>query len=144
MQLRDYKVLFLFAGSGLAAAAGAQGPSAGELLPDVRNCSLTLTGERPPMDQDAEALVLKVGKADVGAGVTSHLFYFAPGKEGRRDDFGLLLDAPLEVVRKKLPALARPTKVNGYTRDVSPVGDPDGSGNGDGKTLLVCRADPPA
>jgi hypothetical protein len=96
------------------------------------------------MDPDAEALVLKVGKADLGGGVTSHLFYFAPGKEGRRDDFGLLLDAPLDVVREKLPALARRTKVNGYVRDVTSVGDPDGSGNGAGKTLLMCRAGSPA
>jgi hypothetical protein len=124
--------------------AAAEGLSAGELLPDVQNCNLTLTGERPPMDPDAEALVLKVGKADLGGGVTSHLFYFAPGKEGRRDDFGLLLDAPLDVVREKLPALARRTKVNGYVRDVTSVGDPDGSGNGAGKTLLMCRAGSPA
>jgi hypothetical protein len=127
----------------VATAAGAQGLSAGELLPDVRDCTLTLSGERPQIDQDAEAMVLKVGKSEVGAGVTAHLFYFAPGRDGKRDDFGLLLDAPLEVVRKKLPALAKPIQVNGYLREVSAVADPDGSGNGERKTLLVCRAGPP-
>jgi hypothetical protein len=135
-------VLFAVALLGATVVRG-QGLSASELLSDVRDCSLTLTGERPPIDQDAEAMVLKVGKAEVGAGVTAHLFYFAPGKDGKRDDFGLLLDAPVEVVRRKLPALAKPTKVNGYLRDISAVGDPDGSGNGEGKTLLVCRAGPP-
>lgn len=137
-------ILSIWIGLASAGVAQAQGLSAGELLPDVENCTLTLAGERPPIDEDAEAMVLKVGKADVGAGVTAHLFYFAPGKDGKRDDFGLLLDAPVEVVRTKLPALAKPTKVNGYLREVSPVADPDGSGNGQGKTLLVCRARPPA
>jgi hypothetical protein len=136
-------VLSLFFTCVAAMPAAAQGLSAKELLPDVQDCSLTLTGERPPIEQDAEAMVLKVGKAEVGAGVMAHLFYFAPGKDGRRDDFGLLLDAPVDVVRKKLPALAKPAKVNGYVREISPVGDPDGSGNGEGKTLLVCRAGPP-
>jgi hypothetical protein len=137
-------VLFVWVGFAAATCAAAEGLSAGELLPDVQNCSLTLSGERPPIDEDADAMVLKVGKAEVGGGVTSHLFYFAPGKGGKPDEFGLLLDAPVEVVRNKLPALAKTTKVNGYVRDISPVGDPDDSGNGEGKTLLVCRADAPA
>jgi hypothetical protein len=129
---------------GLCAAfpAAAQGLSAGELLPEVEKCSLRLTGEAPPMDPDADALVLKVGKADIGGGVTSHLFYFAPGKAGQPDHFGLLLDATVNAVRQALPDLARPVQVNGYHRDLTPIADPDGSSNGDGKSLLACRADP--
>jgi hypothetical protein len=138
------KVLLSMAGICAAAAAAAQGLSASELLPEVRDCTLTLSGERPPIEAEAEAMVLKVGKAEVGGGVTSHLFYFAPGKDGQRDDFGLLLDAPVEVVRTALPALAEPTKRNGYHRSISPIGDPDGSGNGEGKTLLACRARAPS
>jgi hypothetical protein len=140
------KIRRILAMCGLLAAfpAGAQGLSASELLPEVRKCTLTLTGERPPIDEQAEAMVLKVGAAAIGGGVTSHLFYFAPGKDGRRDDFGLLLDAPIEVVRKALPALARPADLNGYRREVAPIGDPDGSSSGAAKTLLVCRAEPPA
>jgi len=126
-----------------AATAAAQGLSASELLPEVRSCTLTLGGQRPPIDAGAEAMVLKVGKAEVGGGVTSHLFYFAPGKDGGRDDFGLLLDAPVEVVRQALPALAKPATLNGYHRGISPIGDPDGSSNGGGKTLLACRARTP-
>jgi hypothetical protein len=138
------KVLLVAAGICATAAAAAQGLSAGELLPEVRNCTLTLSGERPPIDAEADAVVLKVGKAEVGGGVTSHLFYFAPGKNGGRDDFGLLLDAPVEVVRKALPALAKPTSLNGYHRGISPIGDPDGSSGGEGKTLLACKARAPS
>jgi hypothetical protein len=125
-------------------AAAAQGLSASELLLEIQNCTLTLSGERPPMDADADAMVLKVGKADIGGGVTSHLFYFAPAKDGGLDDFGLLLDAPLGVVRQALPALAKPAKLNGYHRGISSIGDPDGSSNGEGKTLLACKAHPPS
>lgn len=120
----------------------AQGLNATELLPEVEQCSLKLTGERPPMDPEADALVLKVGSGTVGAGITSHLFYFAPGKDGRPDDFGLLLDAPVEIVAKALPDYAEEQELHGYRRQLTTIGDPDGSGQGEQKSLLVCRAGP--
>jgi hypothetical protein len=138
------KIFLLATGICAAAAAVAQGLGAGELLPEVRDCTLTLSGERPPVDAEADAMVLKVGKAEVGGGVTSHLFYFAPGKDGARDDFGLLLDAPVQVVRAALPALAQPAKLNGYHRGIYPIGDPDGSSGGEEKTLLACKARAPS
>lgn len=125
-----------------AASARADGLSAAELLKEVENCSLSLTGEAPPIDAQAEAMVVRVTEALVAKGITAHLFYFAPGKDGRRDDFGLILDAPLAQIRKALPRLAKPREVNGYRRDLEPIGNPDDSNEGGDKTLFVCRAKP--
>ncbi len=123
----------------LAWPAHAQGLSAYELLLEVESCSLTLGGEAPKIDPEAQALILSVTSANVGPGVTAHLFYFSPGKDGARDDFGLILDAEPAVAAKALPQFARPKVVNGYRRELTAIGDPDGSGQGKGKSLLVCR-----
>ena len=117
----------------------AQGLSAYELLMEVENCSLTLGGQAPKFDPEAQAMILTVAKSEVGRGITAHLFYFAPGKEGARDDFGLILDAEPAVVAKSLPQYAQTKAVNGYRRELTAIGDPDGSGEGKGKSLLVCR-----
>jgi len=118
----------------------AEGLSAAELLKEVENCSLKLTGEGPPIDAEAQAMIVKVGEAVLAKGVSAHLFYFSPGKDGAPDDFGLILDATPAQVTKALPRLAQPKDVNGYQRDLEPIGDPDGTGNGQEKTLFVCRA----
>jgi len=123
-----------------ASPAGAQGLSASELVKEVENCSLKLTGEAPPIDAEAQAMIVKVEEAALAKGVTAHLFYFAPGKDGRADDFGLILDATPAQVKKALPRYAKAREVNGYTRDLEPIGDPDGTGAGQDKTLFVCRA----
>lgn len=121
-------------------AVRADGLSASELLKEVENCSLKLTGEAPPIDVQAQAMIVKVTEALLAKGVTAHLFYFAPGKDGKADDFGLILDAPPAQVQKVLPRLAKARDANGYRRKLESIGDPDGSGNGQDKTLIVCRA----
>ncbi len=123
-----------------AAPAGAAGLSAAELIKEVEHCSLRLTGDMPPIDENAQAMIVRVGEAVLAQGVTAHLFYFAPGKDGRKDDYGLILDAPVDTVEKALPAFAGGREVNGYWRDLEPIGDPDGSGYGQDKSLFVCRA----
>jgi hypothetical protein len=119
--------------------AHAQGLSAYEVLMEVENCSLALGGQAPKFDPEAQAMILSVAKSDVGHGITAHLFYFAPGKAGARDDFGLILDAEPGVVAQALPQYAQPKAANGYRRELTAIGDPDGSGDGKGKALLVCR-----
>jgi hypothetical protein len=119
--------------------AHAQGLSAYELLMEVENCSLTLGGQAPKFDPEAQAMILSVAKSDVGHGITAHLFYFAPGKAGARDDFGLILDAELAAVAEALPQYAQTRTVNGYRRELIAIGDLDGFGDGRGKALLVCR-----
>jgi len=125
-----------------ALPAAATGLSAKELLPDVEKCSLKLTGAPPQIDPAAQALVLPVEKTTLAKGLTSHLFYFAPGKDGKADDFGLILDASPALVAKALPRYAAARRVNGYLRALRPIGDPDGTGGGEDKTLLLCSATP--
>jgi hypothetical protein len=133
--------LALAAGLLVSWPAGAQGLSAYELLLEVEKCSLTLGGEAPKFDPEADALILNVGKSDIGRGITAHLFYYAPGRDGARDDFGLILDATPEAVAEALPHYAQSRMTNGYRRELAPIGDPDGSGGGTGKALLVCRGE---
>ena len=136
-----FSTLALAVGLALPSLGGAQGLNAYELLLEVEKCSLTLSGQAPKIDPEADALILTVGKTDVGQGITAHLFYFAPGKAGARDDFGLILDAEPERVAKALPQYAQPVAANGYRRELTSIGDPDGSGEGKSKSLLVCRAE---
>ena len=133
--------LALAASLTLSGPAGAQGLNAYELLLEVENCSLTLGGQAPKLDPEAQAMILAVAKSDVGQGITAHLFYFAPGKDGARDEFGLILDAEPGAVARALPGYAQTKRANGYRRELGPIGDPDGSGAGKGKALLVCRGE---
>jgi hypothetical protein len=135
------KSLALAAGLLVGWAAGAQGLNAYELLLEVEKCSLTLGGEAPKFDPEADAMILTVAKSDIGKGITAHLFYYAPGRDGARDDFGLILDATPEAVTKALPHYAQTRMANGYRRELAPIGDPDGSSGGAGKSLLVCRGE---
>ena len=117
-------------------------PAAGAVTREVDPGSrptVTLGGEAPKIDPEAQAMIVKVTGANVGPGITAHLFYFAPGKDGARDDFGLILDAEPATVAKALPQYAQPKMANGYRRELTAIGDPDGSGQGKGKSLLVCR-----
>jgi hypothetical protein len=113
--------------------------NAKELLPEIEKCTLKLGGQRPDIDPDAQALIVKVGRGTVGKGITAHLFYFARGKDGRQDDFGLILDATPEAVAKVLPHYAVEKSVNGYRRQLQPIGDPDESAQGQSKSVLVCK-----
>jgi hypothetical protein len=131
--------LAVSAGLVLSGPGRTQGLGAYELLKEVESCSLTLGGQAPKFDPEAEAVVLTVASSDVGHGITAHLFYFAPGKGGARDDFGLILDAEPAAVAKALPQYAQTKAVNGYRRELTAIGDPDGSADGKGKALLVCR-----
>jgi hypothetical protein len=135
------KSLTFAAGLLMSWSASAQGLSAYELLLEVEKCSLTLGGQAPKFDAEADAMILTVGKSDVGKGITAHLFYYAPGKNGARDDFGLILDAAPEAVARALPHYAQTKAANGYRRELAPIGDPDGSGGGGDKSLLVCRGE---
>jgi len=137
---RSYRCLLSLLLCAATLPATAAGLSAAELVREVENCSLQLTGEMPPIEAEAQAMIVKVGQAVLAKGVTAHLFYFAPGRDGRKDDYGLILDAPLNEVQKALPRYAEGREVGGYWRDLEPIGDPDGSGNGQEKSLLVCRA----
>jgi hypothetical protein len=44
-------------------------------------------------------------------------------------------------VAKALPQYAQTKAANGYRREFTAIGDPDGSGDGKGKSLLVCRGE---
>jgi hypothetical protein len=136
-----YRFLALAAGLLVSWPAAAQGLSAYELLLEVETCSLTLGGEAPKFDPDADAMIMTVGKSEIGKGITAHLFYYAPGRGGARDDFGLILDATPEAVAKAMPHYAQTQNANGYRRELAPIGDPDGSSGGAGKSLLVCRGE---
>jgi hypothetical protein len=68
---------------GLSCPTHAQGLNAYELLIEVENCSLALGGQAPKFDPEAQAMILTVAKANVGPGITVHLFYFAPERRAR-------------------------------------------------------------
>ncbi len=44
---------------------------------------------------------------------------------------------------QSLPQYAQTKAANGYRRELTAIGDPDGSAEGKGKALLVCRGRAP-
>ena len=87
----------------------------------------------------ADAVVLALPTSGAVRGLLVNAFYFAPGRHGG-DQYGLVINAPLDVVAKAFPELAGRQTVNGYLRRLVRLSDETGGMGARRKTLLSCTA----
>jgi hypothetical protein len=128
--------------TGLAAAmscARAEPLSFDELYQGVSECRFDLSRYNDvPMEPYAEALLISLPMAGAVHGLLVDTFYFAPAKDGKGESYGLVFNAPLEVVIDAIPELAGRATVNGYLRRLSRLSDDTGDRSASRRTLLVC------
>jgi hypothetical protein len=128
--------------AGLAAGPGrAELPEFDQFFERVVGCSLDparydLAGR---LGGRADAVVLALPSLGSVRGLLVSGFYFAPGREGG-DQYGLVINAPLDVVANTFPELAGRQTVNGYLRRLVRLSDETGDRGARRKTLLSCTA----
>jgi hypothetical protein len=122
-----------------ALSAGAEPPSFDDLYRGVSECRFDLSRYNDvPMDPYAEAVLISLPQAGAVGGFLINTFYFAPAKGGKKENYGLVINAPLEAVVEALPQLAGRETINGYLRRLSRLSDETGDRNAGRRTLLVC------
>lgn len=118
--------------------ARAEMPSFEAFYRGVTECSLDLArfGEALASSHDAMVIALPSAKSVNGLLVDS--FFFSPGRESEPERYGLLINAPLDVVGKSLPELVGRRTVNGHVRDLVRMSERSREQSASRKTLLLC------
>lgn len=112
-----------------------------QLYQGVSECRFDLSRFNDvPMAPYSEAVLIALPVAGAVRGLLVDTFYFAPAKGGKGESYGLVFNAPLEVVVDATPDLAGRATVNGYLRTLSRLSDETGDRSaGRRRTLLLCR-----
>jgi hypothetical protein len=124
-----------------AGSARAEMPEFDEVFKRVVGCSLDparydLAGR---LRGQVDAVILALPTSGAVRGLLVNGFYFAPGRQGG-DQYGLVINAPLDVVANAFPELAGRQTVNGYLRRLVRLSDETGDTGARRKTLLSCTA----
>jgi len=128
--------LFWFLAS---AAARAELPSFDDFFRGVSQCTLNLSQYSDVRsDTDPEAVLISLPTAGSVRGVLITTFYFSPARDGHREDYGLVFNAPIDQVAAAFPELAARETVHGYLRRLRRLSDETSGRAAERQTLLVC------
>lgn len=120
------------------AGARAQMPSFEDFYKGVTECSLDLARYGAALPPSREALVIALPSAKAVNGLLIDSFFFSPGHEGEPERYGLLINAPFDVVGKGIPELAGERTVNGHLRALVRMSERSRDPSATRKTLLLC------
>lgn len=124
--------------SGLARAAV---PSFDDFFREVSECRLNMTQYGRIVDlHRQDGVLISLPSAGAVRGLLINAFYFAPGKADGPEQYGLLINAPLEAVAKTFPEFVGRHTVNGHLRQLARLSDQTGDSKERRKTLLMCVA----
>lgn len=119
-------------------APAAELPSFDDFYNGVTGCSLELGRYRELFPPHEEAVVISLPSARAVGGFLIDSFFFAPGRGGEPEKYGLLFNAPLDAVGQALPDLAGRRAVNGHLRDLVRLSEQSREQSAARKTLLLC------
>jgi hypothetical protein len=121
--------------------ARAELPDFDAFFKNVAGCALDIArydlGAR--IEGQADAVIMALPNAGSIRGLLITGFFFSPGR-GAEEKYGLVFNAPLDVVARTLPELAGRQTVNGHLRSLVRLSDETGESAARRKTLLVCVA----
>ena len=122
---------------GLARAAV---PSFDDFFREVSECRLDMTQYGRIVEAHPDGVLISLPSAGAVRGLLINAFYFAPGKAYGPQQYGLLINAPMEAVAKTFPEFVGRHTVNGHLRQLARLSDQTGDSKERRKTLLVCVA----
>jgi hypothetical protein len=135
--------------AGLSAALFTVGELAQAALPSfedfyqgVSQCRLDMTryDTETLVEPFSEGVVIALPAGGAVRGVVITAFYFAPGRAGGAEQYGLVFNAPIDTVASTFPDFASRRTVNGYVRQLSRLSDETGDEKDVRKTLLMCKS----
>jgi hypothetical protein len=139
--LKAYSIALAATVSALSQVARAELPEFDDFFKRVAGCALDIA----QYDLDvglrgqADAVILSLPTSGSVRGVLVTGFFFSPSR-GLADRYGLVFNAPLDVVAGAFPELAGRRVVNGHLRGLTRLSDETGELRARRRTLLVCVA----
>jgi hypothetical protein len=119
----------------------AEVPSFDEFYTGVSECRFDLSRYSDvPMDPYSEAVLISLPTAGSVRGFVITTFYFSPARDGKAEGYGLVFNAPLEVVAHAFPELAARETVNGHLRRLLRLSDETSDRKAGRQTLLLCNS----
>ncbi|MSQ58126.1 MAG: hypothetical protein EXR36_00320 [Betaproteobacteria bacterium] len=119
-------------------AVGATALSFETVLERVRACQIDTALYRPFLAHPG-AILINLPSSGALSGILVTQFYFAPGRNGKHDDYGVVFNAPLAHVASTLPEFAAQAIVNAHERELVPLARETGNPRDKSQTLLICR-----
>ncbi|HXV07873.1 MAG TPA: hypothetical protein VD791_07580, partial [Burkholderiales bacterium] len=92
------------------------------------------------VDPHRGGVLISLPAAGAVRGMLISAFYFAPGGSEGAEQYGLLINAPLEVVARAFPEFAARHTVNGHVRRLARLSEQTGDRSASRQTLLMCVA----
>jgi hypothetical protein len=124
----------------IAAPAQAVMPSFDDFFREVSECRLDMDRYGDLVDPGQDGILISLPSAGAVRGMLISAFYFAPGGDDGAQEYGLLINAPLEAVAKAFPEFAERHTVNGHLRRLARLSDQTGDRSARRQTLLMCVA----
>jgi hypothetical protein len=119
-------------------AIGADAPSFETFVESVRTCRIDTRLYRSYLER-ADAILLNLPSSGALSGILVTQFYFAPGRNGKHDDYGVVFNAPLPHVASALPQIAAQVILGTHERELVSLARETGNPRNNSQALLICR-----
>ncbi len=104
----------------------------------VSTCQIDISLYRPLLT-GSDAILINLPSSGALSGILVTQFYFAPGRNGKHDDYGVVFNAPFSQVASTFPEIAANVILNGRERELVPLARETGNSRNKSQTLLICR-----
>lgn len=115
-------------------------PSFDDFFRQVSECRLDISRYGDLVDPRQDGVLISLPSAGAVRGLLISAFYFAPGGGDGAEEYGLLINAPLEAVAKTFPEFVGRHTVNGHLRRLARLSEQTGDQSARRQTLLMCVA----
>ncbi|HZR03335.1 MAG TPA: hypothetical protein VFA81_09215 [Burkholderiales bacterium] len=113
-------------------------PSFDNFYDGVSKCQLEFSRYGELLEPHQEAVIIALPSAGVVRGFLIDSFYFEPARGAAPEQYGLLINGPIEAVGPAFPELLERRNVNGYLRRLIPLSEQSRQPGSGRKTLLIC------
>ena len=86
-----------------------------------------------------DAVLINLPSSGTVKGILLTQFYWAPGRDGRIGNYGVVFNAPIEQVAGVFPQFVGASMVNGFDRHLVPLSAETHNPRNRSQTLLICR-----
>jgi hypothetical protein len=148
LRAQRMKRITLSAGLCLAAclvplACSAELPSFDDFFRQVSECRLDLSRYRPLVGATQDGVLIALPSAGAVRGFLIDSFFLAPAAMDGVEQYGLLINGPLEAVGKAFPEFSTRHTINGHLRRLARLSEQSSERGASRKTLLVCTSGTP-